>query len=186
MAAVLSVTSDVVDAQVFIDDRLVSTVPVTELELPAKTIELSVRREGYKDFNKTLVLVAGRDYPVAVKLNAPLALKPPNVMTPTLRAPPSDWPTDTSLTPVARVDEPVSVSTSSPEEIKPLTQRWYFWAGAAAVVVAGTVGGLVLANTVTPPRKLTEQEICGGKCDACIGLQCVAGAAASGAGVVHW
>lgn len=158
--AVVSVTSDVADAQVFVNGRLVGSAPITELELPAGSTEIAVRKEGFKDDKQRLTLVAGKDYPIVVKFN-------PGTVSTVVAA--VDRPVEPRLTPTDG-DTSTNVVTTTAEET-PVTQRWWFWAGIGAVVAAGVVTGVVLAtNGNQPPLRLTADQLCGPNgCDSCIG-----------------
>lgn len=176
--AILSVTADQDDAQVFIDGRLISTVPVTELEMPAKTVELIVRKEGFKDNRQTLELEAGRDYPIKVKLKS---LKKTSASTAVAAVEPTDRPVaDSSLTPVAGAED---LGVTAQPDNRPLTQRWYFWAGAVAAVAVVAVVGTYAVNSSLPARPLTGAEVCGGtgKCNGgCLNMSCSIRAGAGG------
>ncbi len=181
--AILSVSADQDDAQVFIDGRLISSVPVTELEMPAKTIELIVRKEGFKDNRQTLELEAGKDYPIKVKLKA---LKRGGSSAAVAAVEPVDRPVDSSLTPDHSGDD---LGLTAQPDNRPLTQRWYFWAGAAAAVTVAAVVGTVVVNNSLPPRPLNETEVCGrtGGCKgACINLECSIRATAGGGAVLSF
>lgn len=160
VSALLTVNSDV-EAEVFINGKLIGTTPITDYELPAAAVELAVRKDGFKDDKQRLVLVAGREYPVSVKMK--------DGATTTLVATNADRPVDTHLTPA---DHSGVVLTDTVAPVTPVYQRWYFWAGIVAVVAAGTTVGIVVgvnnANKVVP---LKSNEVCtanGGKCDACL------------------
>jgi hypothetical protein len=165
ISAVLTVTSDVADAQVLLNGKLVGTAPLRELEVPPGSVELMVTREGFVDEKQRLTLVAGRDYPVVVKFTPA-----------TTRTLVADRPVETSLVP-SSTPEPSIAAVSEPSASTPVYQRWYFWAGVAAVVVAAGVGTAVGVSAAQPPRKRTEGEVCApGTCDGCIGLTCTGGA----------
>lgn len=165
-AAVLSVKSDVPDAQVYLNGKLAGVVPLEDLEVPPGAVELSVRKPGFKEDKQKLTLVAGRDYPVAVKLT-------PGTTSTIVAA--SDRPADTRLTPSDENPDLTSPAVSTTAEETPLVGRWYFWAGVAAVAVGAAVVTGVVMNQNQPPRRQTEGEVCsgaGGTCDLCVGLVC--------------
>lgn len=165
VSAVISVKSDVDDAQVLINGRLVGTAPVSDYEFPPGPVTISVIKEGFKEDKQKLTLVAGKDYPIEVKFKAASL------------AATTDRPIETTLTPVTPVAAaPIEVKKGPTET--PIYQRWYFWAGVGAVVVAAVAipVGITAANNAQPAQ-LTEQEICSGPCDGCIGFQCAASAA---------
>jgi hypothetical protein len=160
VSAVISVKSDVDDAQVLINGRLIGTAPVVDYEFPPGPVTISVIKEGFKEDTQKLTLVAGKDYPIEVKF------KPAEVA-----AAATDRPIETTLTPLVQAPPPIEVKKGPVET--PLYQRWYFWAGVGAVVVAAAAGTAVAVGTANAqPRKLSEQEICGGPCDGCIGFTC--------------
>lgn len=174
--AVVSVTSDVADAQVLVNGRLVGTAPISELELPAGPTEIAVRKDGYQDDKQRITLVAGKDYPIVVKF------KPGTSSTVVATA---DRPVETKLTPDDTTITGPAVSTTAEET--PLVGRWYFWAGVAAVVVGATVVTAVAVTNNQPPAKLDEKTVCsvnGGRCDICVGFQCAASGLPSG--VLHF
>jgi hypothetical protein len=160
MAAVLSVKSDLDDAQVLVDGRVIGTAPVVDHELPPGPVTISVLKEGYREEKQRLTLVAGRDYPIEVKFQAaPVATR-------------VDRPVEQPLAPRAPAAAPPVELRGAPSEA-PLYQRWYFWAGVGAAVVAVAAGTAAAVSAATaPPAKLSEQQICGGKCDGCIGFAC--------------
>lgn len=172
--AIVSVTSDVPDAQVFVNGRLVGTAPMTDMELPAGPTEIAVRKEGFKDDKQRVTLVAGKDYPIVVKFS------PGSTSTVVAAA---DRPVDTKLTP----DEGTAITgpaVATTVDDAPIYGRWYFWAGVAAVAVgAAVVTGVVVSNNNQPPQRIDEKTVCavnGGKCDLCVGFQCSAAGLPSG------
>lgn len=164
VAAVLSVTSDVPDAQVLVNGRAIGMAPIADYELPPGVVEVAVTKEGFREDRQKLTLVAGKDYPVVVKFNPPVVAA-------------SDRPVETRLVPGPVAAGPLTVTDTT--RVTPVYERWYFWAGVAAVVVAAAVGTTVGVTAAQPPRKRYESEICSGKCDACIALPCT-GAVSSG------
>lgn len=129
VAAVLLVSSDVPGAEVWLNGKSQGSAPV-EVEAPVGTAEVAVRKEGYREAAQTLKVVAGKEYPLAVRLQpAAVAVASP---TPPVE---SDRPLETSLTPVASTDVTPGV-TDTVETSPPIYQRWWFWTGVA-VVAAG-------------------------------------------------
>lgn len=163
--AVLTVSSDVPDAQVLINNKLIGTTPIAEREWPAGTYEITIRKEGFKEDKQSVTFVAGRDYPISVKF------KPPVTTTVAALPTTSDRPLDTSLTPTAMNDSPLAVVTPATTET-PLYQRWYFWAGIVAVVAAGVGIGVAVNQAGAKPRPLAYKDFCvNGVCPtACINL----------------
>jgi hypothetical protein len=173
-AAIVSITTDTNGAQVSINGKVLGTAPIEELEVAPGAATITVHKDGYKDLTQTLKLVAGKEYPISVKLGAPIPATEAVAAAPT-----TDRPENTNLVPAASED--VGVSTRV-EPSSPIYTRWYFWAGAVAVVAAVAVGSAVGVSAGTPKR-LGEKDICGPTgCDACIGgFMC--GASAAGAGI---
>lgn len=163
----LSVASDVLGADVFVNGKSVGSTPVEDAEVPAGSAEVLVKKQGYKDGTTTASIVKGREASVTVKLVA----EEPKTTTTTIVAQNGDRPVETNLTPVNGPDEATNVSTSTVKP-EPITSKWYFWAGAVAVVVAVGVGVGVGVNQANQSKSLDEKAICGGKCDACIGFAC--------------
>jgi hypothetical protein len=163
-AAVLSVRTDVPDAQVTVNGRLVGTTPLPELEVPPGAVDLVVSRAGYLEERQHLVTVAGREYPVTLRL----------VPVPGLREPPADAPVERSLAPaVSEPGSPLALAERSAAS-PPVTQRWYFWAGVVVAVAAAAAGTALAVTAAQPPRARSAGDVCQGPCDACIGLSCVA------------
>ncbi len=195
--AVLTITSDVADAQVYINNKLIGTTPITEREWPAGTYEITLKKDGFKDEKQSLALAVGRDYPVSVKLKSltpAVVAAAPTVTTP----PPSDRPVDTSLEPANLQDTPLAVSTPVQPE-SPIYQRWYFWVGVGAVVAAGVTTGLLVAQPGAKPRPLgykdfCENGVCSSGCEktgtcpiACINIaQCAASFSGAPAGALSF
>lgn len=161
VSAIISVKSDVGDAQVLINGRLIGAAPVVDYEFPPGPVTISVIKEGFKEDKQKLTLVAGKDYPIEVKFKAA-----------ELAA--ADRPVQATLTPeVAPMAAPPIEVKKGPAET-PIYQRWYFWAGVGAVVVAAAAGtAIAVTSANAQPAKLTEDQICGGKCDGCIGFTCM-------------
>lgn len=165
--AVISVASDIPDAQVFLNGKPVGVVPLKDLEVGPGAVEIVVRKEGYKEDKRSMTLVAGKDSVVSVKL-APTA-----AATTTLVAT-NDRPVETKLTPDEGI-APIDTGVTKPVEDAPIYGRWYFWAGIAAVAVGAAVATGVAVNNSQPPQRLDEKTVCavsGGRCDICVGLQC--------------
>lgn len=138
-AAVLTVSSDVAGAQVFINNRLAGTAPLIELEVPPGNVDISVRKDGYHDGSQTLNAKAGRDYPIEVKLGAPI--------TSTVVATKDDTPVQREITPVPTQNEPPITGTESQLDDTPVYQKWWFWTGVVVVVAAVAVGSGIAASS---------------------------------------
>jgi hypothetical protein len=173
-SAVVSVTSDLADAQVFINGRAMGSAPVT-LEVPPGSTEISVRKEGFSPDNQTLTLIAGKDYPVVVKF------KPGRTSTVVAAA---DRPVDPKLTPS---EDPV-VGITTPVVETPIYQRWYFWAGIAAVAVATAAIITVLMLNQDPMLiPATRERVCANDgCDIFFGDQAVRSALSMSAGLLSF
>ena len=151
VAAVLSIKTDSGPAEVFVNGKYLKSAPFTGVEVTPGTIELSVRKQGFKDATQTLKVVAGIEYPMTISLIAVEAVK----------APPVDAPVATNVTPNGNEPPPGVVGEPVPE-VKPITSQWYFWAGIGAVVAAAAVGTVVGVNAYNnqPPVKLTRDRAC--------------------------
>lgn len=173
-SAVVSVTSDLADAQVLINGRSMGSAPVT-LEVPPGSTEISVRKEGFSPDNQTLTLIAGKDYPVVVKF------KPGRTSTVVAAA---DRPVDPKLTPS---EDPV-VGITTPVVETPISQRWYFWAGiAAAAVVTGAIIAAILLNQPPMVVEATEARVCSPVgCDIFFGKQSIRSALSMSAGLLSF
>ncbi len=128
VAAVLSVTSDVAGAQVLLNGRNIGQVPLVDVEVPAGPAELEVVKEGFDESRQKITFVAGRDYPVNVKLAREEA------------PPASDAPLATNLVPSANEPDPLTQVSAGPE---PITAKWYFWVGIGVAVAAAIVVPIV-------------------------------------------
>jgi hypothetical protein len=156
VAAVLSVQSDVPGAQVLLNGRPIGVVPLLEVEVPPGPAELAVIKEGFREDAQKLNFVAGKEYPIKIWFQ-------PRT---------SDVPLQASLTPGTSSASPMSGVSMQAE---PITRKWYFWAGAAAVVAAAAVGVIVGVQKYTADNTLTGEKICSGVCSACINLDCSKG-----------
>jgi hypothetical protein len=133
-SAVLAVSADVIGAQVYVNGRFAGTAPVEELEVPPGKVELSVKKDGYRDNSQTVTVKAGHDYPIEMKLGAPVTAVAANEQPP----PPELVPQDTS----AGQPSDVTSTTQTYSSSGAVYQQWWFWTVIAAVVV----GGVVLAS----------------------------------------
>lgn len=149
-AGVLTVQSTVPDAEVFVDGKSVGRTPVRQHLLKPGNYEVRVVKEGYvpevvrlavrpgKDYNLSPSLVAQADRPARPRLE-PVATASPQPLPPEA----------TRLTPEQDI-------SSAP----PWYGRWYVWAGAAAVAIAGGTAAVVAAQ----PRTYRPNEVCGETC----------------------
>jgi hypothetical protein len=161
LSALLSVTSDVGDAQVFVNGRLVGTAPLREVELPPGGAVITVRKEGFKEDTKHLTLIAGKDYPIVVNFGSGAS------------AVKTDRPDQKKLLPHEETAVVVGLAPRT-VAVPPITSRWYFWTGVALGVAAGVVAGILLIPRFFPP--LTQEQILcrinGGTCDDCVNFEC--------------
>lgn len=139
IAAVLSVTSDVPTAQVFLNGKALGSTPLNAVEVPAGVGEVVVFKEGLGEQTQRVNFVLGNDYPVTVKF------KPASLAA-------TDRPLDSSLVPTSTGGS--SLTEVSLKPATPITSRWYFWAGiaAGAVAIAVGVGAGVVANSAAQER----------------------------------
>lgn len=146
VAAVLSVTSDVPGAQVILNGRSIGTAPLNGVEVPPGPSELVVVKEGFVEESQRINLMAGKEYPVAIRFSQAQASR--------------DRPEKARLTP--DIDSaPGFTGVSAPAAPEPITSKWYFWAGIAAGVAAGVTTAVVIASQ---PPGLTQERVCGGSC----------------------
>jgi len=151
---------------VFVNGKSVGTTPVEDAEVAAGNAEVLVKKSRYKDGTSSTKIEKGKEASVTVRL---VAEEP---VTTTLVAQNGDRPEATHLTPSTTTPDEttnVTVDSSKPE---PIYTKWYFWAGAVAVVAAVAVGTGVGISQANQSSSLDEKKICGGKCDACIGFAC--------------
>jgi hypothetical protein len=146
--AVLSVTSDVVDAQVLVNGRTIGTAPITDFELPAGPIELSLLKPGFEEEIRKLILVAGKDYPIRVEFGGKVVR--------------NDAPLQAKLSPKLG-EEPAGGLAGTAARGEPITSKWYFWVGIGAAVAAATVATVVIVNNQSPISR-KQEEVCPSPC----------------------
>lgn len=148
----VSVKVDVAGARVLINGEDKGVAPLDNLMLPAGSYEIVVQREGFRPESQRIAVRAGKEYNVDVNLR-PEAIAQ------------ADSPRNPVLTPSA-VSEPSPLTQQPVAEVssRPLTSRWYFWAGVGAVVTAAAVGTVM----ATQPQPLDPDKVCGGTCDGVI------------------
>lgn len=150
-AGFVSVRADIAGARVLVDGEERGRTPLDDLLLSAGSHEIVVEQEGFRPESQRIAVRAGKEYTVNFNLRPGALAK-------------TDEPRTPVLTPSA-VAEP-SPFTQPPTEVavsKPLTQRWYFWAGVGAVVAAAAVGTVVATS-----QPLNPNSVCGGVCDGII------------------
>jgi hypothetical protein len=151
-AGFVSVKADIAGARVLVDGEERGRTPIDDLLLSAGSHEIVVEQEGFRPESQRIAVRAGKEYTVNVNLRPGALAK-------------ADEPRAPVLTPSA-VAEPSPLVPKSAEVApsKPLTQRWYFWAGVGAVVAAAAVGTVV----ATSSQPLDPNAVCGGVCDGVI------------------
>ncbi len=169
----LRVESNVDGAHIFVRKREVGRTPLRKpLRLNAGKAEIEIRLEGYKPFQKTLVLEGGGGH----TLNAQLELKSnigvlvvastvagarvkvngKNAGTVPVEVPLAAGKHQITITAEGYKDAKTSAVVVAGarkqvrvplEKKKPITQRWWFWTGLGAAVVTGGVLGWVFRPT---------------------------------------
>jgi hypothetical protein len=132
-------------AVLVLDDRELGSIPPSAMPVSPGEHSIWVRKAGHLDFRKRVTAVPAKVTEVLVVLE-PIAMPP----TPQAEMPPrGDRPERVALQP-PETDRPMAalgedeVAEAAPRaKSAPLFQQWYFWAGAAAVVVAATAGTVV-------------------------------------------
>lgn len=179
VAGVVAVNADVPGTSVVIDGEPKGVAPLAGVLLRPGSHTIEARRDGFEAEPKTIGVRAGRDYSVDFHMR-PTAGGP---KTPVASV---DRPTAPALTPKAREPDSAAVALGPDMETqdevepsKPLTSRWYFWAGVGAVVAGGVVGAVAMTQD-SPAKPLTLEDVCGvGGCDGQIN-------APTGAGIVRF
>lgn len=157
VAAVLQVTADVLGAEVRVDGRVVGVTPIDLVEVPPGTVEVVLFKPGYREHRQSLPVVAGKDYPLAIALEA-------------LYEGPSDRPLATSLTPTGTELASMSLSQPVASAQEPLVKKWYFWVGVGLAVAGIAAATTASVSAALPPKLRTGTEICGAQCDACMNV----------------
>jgi hypothetical protein len=154
-SAVVSVNSDVAGSQVYVNGRMAGSAPLVDLEVPPGNIEISVKKDGYRDGTQQVLVKAGREYPIEVKLGAPIATA---IVT-------NDAPVVNDLAPHSGADLGIS-DTPEVTRSAPVYQRWWFWT-AVVVVAAGIAIAAVLSIDLSQPKtiSITQKTVCPMGCD---------------------
>jgi hypothetical protein len=150
-AGFVSVKADVAGARVLINGDDKGVAPLDNLMLPAGSYEIVVQREGFRPESQRIAVRAGKEYTVEVNLR-PEALAQ------------SDQPRAPILTPSVSDPSPLTQQPPAVASARPLTSRWYFWAGVGAVVTAAAVGTVMATSQPLNP----DRDVCGGTCDGVI------------------
>jgi len=157
---ILSLTLSPSDAEVLVDGVKVEGNP-KRIPVPAGDHTLTVRRKGMAEYEEVVAIVAGGQKQLSVKLKPLAAVRTagdrpePRKLTPTPPDPPAaDPPAADPFVAEAEVDAPREPAWY---------QRWYVWAGVAAVAAGATAAVYVASSPGTPPA---SSVVCNGKCDA--------------------
>lgn len=156
----LYVTVSPSDAEVFVDGTKVGRGSVKAWALDSGDHTVSVRRRNMKEYEEVVAIVAGAQKQLTVEL------KPLGART----TPGSDRPEPRKLTPAADPvqPEPFLAEAEVDSANDPAWyQRWYVWAGVAAVAAGATVGIMAARGSEPPPGTVT---VCKQACDAVINL----------------
>jgi len=154
---ILSLTVSPSDAEVLVDGSKVEG-NLKRYALPAGDHTLTVRRKGMAEYEEVIAIVAGGQKQLSVKLKPLAAVRgagdrpEPRKLTPTPAAEPSP-----------AVDPVVADADLDAPRDPAWYQRWYVWAGVAAVAAGATAAVVVATTPGAPPA---ASVICNGKCDA--------------------
>lgn len=157
VSAVLEITADVLGAELRVDGRVVGETPIEPVEVPPGTVELVLAKPGYREHRQSLTVVAGKDYPLALTLEA-------------LPEGPGDRPLATSLTPTGTELGSMSLDQPIASAQEPIVKKWYFWVGVGLAVAGIAAATTATVSAALPPRLSTGTEICGTQCDACMNV----------------
>lgn len=161
VAGVVAVTSEPPGANVSINGQPRGQTPLTDVVLKPGTYEIAMSKEGYEPDTQSLVVRAGREYPVVANLRPiPAAVA----------AIPKDRPEQPVLTPpepavIQPQPDPLAQKVPEVEPGQPWFKRWYVWAGVGAVAAAAATGAVVATRG---GGKLTADQVCQGTCDGVI------------------
>jgi|CXWL01.1.fsa_nt_gi hypothetical protein len=141
VAGVLSVECEVTGAEVFVNDKRVGMTPLRDVEVAAGPAEVRVRKENHRDASEVLTVRAGKDYTLSLTPVAAVAAVTAITAVP-------DRPSDNELTPRPALSDPSVTPGPGPDVSQgaPLHERWYFWAGVAAVVAAGATTAVLMTR----------------------------------------
>ena len=151
---ILSLTLSPSDADVLVDGVKVEG-NLKRFPLPAGDHTLTVRRKGMAEYEEVVAIVAGGQKQLSVKLKPLAAVRgtgdrpEPRKLTPSTTEPAVD-----PFVADAEVDSPREPAWY---------QRWYVWAGVAAVAAGATAAVVVATTPGTPPA---SSVVCNGRCDA--------------------
>ncbi len=142
ISGVLSVTSSIPGAQVFVDGQPLGAAPVNEQPLTPGDHDVTVVKEGYAEQLTRLQVRPGKDYPLHAEL-----------------VPASDRPARASLAPDGAGGQGMELGVSqTAAPAQPWFKRWYVWAAAGAVVVGVTTVAVVSSQGFGPKNR---EAVCG-------------------------
>jgi hypothetical protein len=167
VAGVVSIQSDVANANVFVDGEPYGQTPLRDLLLLPGPHEILVKKDGFQEETSKLVVKAGKEDHVRLSLKPvevvaaapPPPAKPPPNENPLLDPPDALTPKGEGLTSTSAFSP---VGTEKTLDGRPWYGQWYVWAGGAAVA-AGVTTGLVL-NSYFQYKQWCEQLCAGGTC----------------------
>ncbi len=141
VAGVLSVESDLMGAEVWVNDKRVGVTPLRDVEVAPGPVEVRVRKESHRDASEVLTMRAGKDYTLSLTPVAAVAAVTAL----------SDRPSENGLTPrpAFSAPSPLEAPVTQVHSSGPIYERWYFWVGVAAVVAAGVTTAVLV--TRPPP-----------------------------------
>jgi hypothetical protein len=140
-------------AQVLVDGQPMGTTPMRNIVLPPGTYELKVHKEGYRDELARVSIRMGKQQSLRLSLKA-LQEEPVATRESSLRP---ITPRYSGTTPTSNY-APSATVESSVDSPKQWYQRWYVWAGAAAVVAAGVTTAVMVSSNGRP----SLDTVCGG------------------------
>lgn len=164
IAGVLNVVADAAGARVIVNGKDEGQAPLTDFLLVPGNHEVKVTAEGYAVERSRLQVRAGREYNISAKLRRSAEAAVAS----------ADSPRRTDLAPEDSGFEPEPLVATAPPAAAPQAgppqwyQRWYVWAGGAAV--AGAIaGGIAVATQPPDLSRNPGASVCGGACDGVLG-----------------
>lgn len=154
-SGVLNVQGSPGEADVYVDGTLVGKTPLREHLLKPGAREVRVAKEGFVAHLSQLTVRPGKDYTLSPTLARSDTPSRPAQLQPVAQAPSAE-PSQA----VAQAGGAALTPAAGAGVDPPWYGRWYVWAGAAAVALAGGTAAVV----VTQRRSFTPEEVCGGAC----------------------
>jgi hypothetical protein len=175
--ATLRVTCNVPNAEVVVGDRVLGEAgSLGDVRMNAGTVTLKVQREGYLPFRREVTLNGGGTSTVEVELKLrattgtlAIVTDPPAARVSVDGKPQGNSPIEVSLPEgphtialerdgyeplqskaVVKADGRVDMRLTM-QALPGITSRWWFWAGAGAIVVSGVVIGIALTTDRSAP-----------------------------------